>query len=270
MGTRQGSPIFTVTRRFSLFIEQADRLAGRRLVQSGMDTSLAITVGGGQATVSWNRPDEEEFQAFLVDLRPFISDREPVFLNTVYNVIEIHITDPDLCEEARRSRRILRDVEAGADLRRGDRSPAQIAGAYHWRDLPRRSSGPRAIGAATGVLRRPRSVVRQQLLRRRSPARGGGRIHCQTGSRKWSGRRSARVRPADLTLRRRRCGHDPLIVSAAGGLRSAAAGSPTPWRARSPLRGLRLSGRRGPPAFGCSVAGVALVPVDQARAPDGP
>lgn len=130
MGTRQGSPTFTVARRFSLFIEQADRLAGRRLVQSGIDTSLAITVGGGQATVRWNRPDEEEFQAFLVDLRPFISDREPVFLNTVYNVIEMHITDPDLCEDARRSRRIFRDVEAGADLRRGDRSPAQIAGAY--------------------------------------------------------------------------------------------------------------------------------------------
>jgi hypothetical protein len=130
MGTRNDRPNFTVARRFGLFIEQADRLAGRRLVRSGMDTSLAITVGGGQATVSWKRPDDEEFQAFLVDLRPFISDREPVFLNTVYNVIELSVTDVGLRQEARTSRRVFRDVEAGADLRRGDRSPAQIAGAY--------------------------------------------------------------------------------------------------------------------------------------------
>ena len=127
MGSRNDSANFAVARRFGLFIEQADRLAGRRLVRSGLDTSLAITVGGGQATVSWKRPDDEEF---LVDLRPFISDREPVFLNTVYNVIELSVTDVGLRQEARTSRRVFRDVEAGADLRRGDRSPAQIAGAY--------------------------------------------------------------------------------------------------------------------------------------------
>ena len=99
-------------------------------MQSGLDTNLTITAGGGSATVTWNRPDEEEFQAFLVDLRPFISEGEPVFLRRVYNLIELHITDPELREEARRSRNTLRDYEVGADLHLRDRSPAQIADAY--------------------------------------------------------------------------------------------------------------------------------------------
>jgi len=94
-------------------------------MQSGLDTNLTITAGGGSATVTWNRPDEEEFQAFLVDLRPFISEGEPVFLRRVYNLIELHITDPELREEARRSRNALRDYEVGADLHLGDRSPAR-------------------------------------------------------------------------------------------------------------------------------------------------
>lgn len=98
--------------------------------QTGATPNLTITAGGGSATVTWNRPDEEEFQAFLVDLRPFISEGEPVFLRPVYNLIELHITDPELREEARRSRNTLRDYEVGADLHLRDRSPAQIADAY--------------------------------------------------------------------------------------------------------------------------------------------
>ena len=100
-------------------------------MESGLDTNLAITAGGGRPpTVTWNRPDEEDFQAFLVDLRPFISPGEPVFLDRMYSLIEQHVSDPDLREEARRSRKALRDVQVGADLRLEDRSPVQIADAY--------------------------------------------------------------------------------------------------------------------------------------------
>lgn len=119
-----------MTAHFGLVLEQAERLSTRRLMQSRVDTDLTINVGGGLPTVTWKRPDEEEFQAFLVDLRPFISDGEPVFLDRIFNLIERHVTDPDLRDEARRSRKVLRDVEVGADLHLGDRSPAQIADAY--------------------------------------------------------------------------------------------------------------------------------------------
>jgi hypothetical protein len=106
----------TATQHFELFLEQADRLAGRRLMKTGLDTSLTITAGSGPAMVTWKKPDDEDFQAFLVDLRPFLSPGEPVFLERIHNLIEQHVTDPALREEARRSRKILRDVEAGADL----------------------------------------------------------------------------------------------------------------------------------------------------------
>ena len=91
---------------------------------------MTITVGGGPPAVTWSRPDQEDFHAFLVDLRPFISPGEPVFLNLVYSLIERHVTDPQLRDEARRSREILRAVESGADLSMKGRSPAQIADAY--------------------------------------------------------------------------------------------------------------------------------------------
>jgi hypothetical protein len=111
VGRRRGSPPKTVTEQFGWFLDQADRLSRRRLMQSGLDTNLTITAGGGSATVTWNRPDEEEFQAFLVDLRPFISEGEPVFLRRVYNLIELHITDPELREEARRSRNLAMNLD---------------------------------------------------------------------------------------------------------------------------------------------------------------
>jgi hypothetical protein len=85
LGRRRGSPPKTVTtEQFGSFLDQPDRLSRRRLMQSSLDTNLTITAGGGPATVTWNRPDEEGFQAFLVDLRPFISEGEPVFLRPVY------------------------------------------------------------------------------------------------------------------------------------------------------------------------------------------
>jgi hypothetical protein len=116
--------------RFTLFCDQADRLAARRLVRNGLDTNMTIRAGGGPPTVTWSRPDDEDFRAFLVDLRPFISDGEPVFLNGIYNLIDQHVTDTGLREEARRSRSLFQAVESGADFRRSDRSPAQIAGDY--------------------------------------------------------------------------------------------------------------------------------------------
>jgi hypothetical protein len=119
-----------VAERFDLVIEQASRLAGRRLMQAGFDTSLNLHVGGGPPAVIWSRPDQEDFRAFLVDLRPFISAGEPVFLDRVYSLIECHVTDRRLRDEARASREKLRAVESGDDLREANRSPAQIADAY--------------------------------------------------------------------------------------------------------------------------------------------
>jgi hypothetical protein len=130
MGRRRSSPPKSATAHFGLFLEQTTRLSRRRLMESGLDTNLAIRAGGGPPTVTWNRPDEEDFQAFLVDLRPFMSPGEPVFLDRIYNLIEQHVSDPVLREEARRSRKVLRDVEVGADLHLEDRSPVQIADAY--------------------------------------------------------------------------------------------------------------------------------------------
>ena len=130
MGRRRTSPAGTVTDQFGLFLQQADRLSKRRLMTSGLDTSLAITAGGGPPTVTWRRPDEEDFRSFLVDLRPFIADGEPVFLDRVFNLIERHVTNPRLREEARLSRKILGDVRDGADLHLEDRTPAQIADAF--------------------------------------------------------------------------------------------------------------------------------------------
>jgi len=130
VGRRRSSPPKTVIEQFGWFLNQTDRLSRRRLMRSGLDTNLTITARGATATADWRRPDEEEFQAFLVDLRPFISEGEPVFIDRIYSLIEQHVTDPKLRAEARRSRKTLRDVEVGADLHLGDRSPAQIADAH--------------------------------------------------------------------------------------------------------------------------------------------
>jgi len=130
MGRRRSNPVGTVTDQFGLFLQQADRLSKRRLMKSGLDTSLAITAGSGPPTVTWRRPDEEDFRSFLVDLRPFIAEGEPVFLDRVFNLIERHVTNLKLREEARHSRKILGDVREGADLHLEDRTPARIADAY--------------------------------------------------------------------------------------------------------------------------------------------
>jgi hypothetical protein len=90
------------------FVERADRLRHTRLMQKGLSTELSYTFDGRTSPNliqgQLRQPDEDDLKAFLVDFRPFVLQREPVYVGRVYNQLEQRLTDTDRRDALRISR----------------------------------------------------------------------------------------------------------------------------------------------------------------------
>jgi hypothetical protein len=92
--------------RLELFTYRARASSDRRLVREGM---------GWTSTISWDhvsqqlriRPpevDEEDLRSFLLDFRHFISEREPVFINRIFNDCLRFLKSDELKTEIRKAK----------------------------------------------------------------------------------------------------------------------------------------------------------------------
>jgi hypothetical protein len=98
-----------------VFVELADDLGRTRLVQQGFETSLVIRGGGKPSLVVQSpEPDEDDFRSMLLALRQLIAEGSETQMNRIYNLIEAHVSDPALVQDARDSRSIMSAAAAGA------------------------------------------------------------------------------------------------------------------------------------------------------------
>lgn len=73
--------------RFHLFVRRADELAARPLVRQGGRIEFTVQFEAMRSLRMGTRePDEEQLRSFLMALRPFVSPKEPIFLDRVYNL----------------------------------------------------------------------------------------------------------------------------------------------------------------------------------------
>lgn len=86
------------TDRLGLFVRRADELRSLRLIRSDQ---LAARMN-----LSWDRvkglrletnaPDEEDLRSFLLTFRQFVSAKEPVFLNRIFNICHSRLRSDEL------------------------------------------------------------------------------------------------------------------------------------------------------------------------------
>lgn len=80
--------------QFDLFVQRADELARRRLIKDGLKVSFTIRykdTDGLQVTPA--NVDEEDVRSFVLDLRHFLSDNEPVHLDRLFNLCLRYLKD---------------------------------------------------------------------------------------------------------------------------------------------------------------------------------
>ena len=85
-----------VTETLNLFVVRVEELLALRLVTSGQLTAQLSIKGTatGQISFSQSTPDEEDLRSFLLTFRQLVSEKEPVFLRSVANVLWVAVDDP--------------------------------------------------------------------------------------------------------------------------------------------------------------------------------
>jgi hypothetical protein len=93
----------------NLFLTRARELERTRLIQSGYSPSWSFNFDRMQGLrFSSTEPDEEDLRSFLITFRQFVSERDPIFLNRVYNLCQQHLRSDELKRLLVTSRRALR------------------------------------------------------------------------------------------------------------------------------------------------------------------
>jgi hypothetical protein len=84
---------FSVLEQLELYRYKATELYEQPLIQSEYSPGLNINYNQTEGLrVVFREPDETELRSFLLTFRQFISDKEPVFLNRIYNLCQQHLT----------------------------------------------------------------------------------------------------------------------------------------------------------------------------------
>lgn len=91
--------------RLRLFADEAEALSKTRLLsREKLDFGFQIAVSILGTTVKERGIDEDDLRSFLLKLRPFLSDDEPVFLHGIYNICEKLIPHEQVLPYIRKSR----------------------------------------------------------------------------------------------------------------------------------------------------------------------
>ena len=83
--------------RLELFKARANQLADSRLLKRGFNPGISIRYERMRGTIFESRePDEEDLRSFLLTFRQFVSNDEPIFLSSIYNLCRQCLTSGEL------------------------------------------------------------------------------------------------------------------------------------------------------------------------------
>jgi hypothetical protein len=101
-----------------LFRQRVEELRNTRFVKNFQQLKINLTFNEkvGFDYKFENEPDEDDLRSFLLTFRQFISNDEPVFLNKIYNALQIKLSDQALKVELIKSRKRFKSASSSADL----------------------------------------------------------------------------------------------------------------------------------------------------------
>lgn len=106
VATRGSDNSYTPTERFDLYLRRVEQLRLERAVQQGhFDISLTLKFEAGGPLVAHSKePDEALFRSFLLTFRMFVSNDDPLHVNSIRNAIWVNIRSDEL-------KRYMRDAD---------------------------------------------------------------------------------------------------------------------------------------------------------------
>lgn len=110
--SRQTNNLLADEETLKLFIKRWLDMFDSRAFQSGLGLSYRIK-GSPANGVDFNlkEPDLEEFRSFLMVFRKFISEKSPIFIPKIYNLVERLIPDAEFKEVFREARQIYNEIQ---------------------------------------------------------------------------------------------------------------------------------------------------------------
>ena len=93
--------------QLEFFVARADALADEPLMRDGsLNTSFTLkwNMGSGMA-LSSKEPNEAVLRSALLLVRQFVSEKEPIFLNRIYNICETNLRSDELKNNLRQARK---------------------------------------------------------------------------------------------------------------------------------------------------------------------
>ncbi len=89
----------------------------RRTFSDGVPAiKYAMTLGGPSYTFDMATPDEEDYRSFLLDLRPFLLQQEPVYFERVSADLHRRLTDERMRDDCARNRADWKRTLSGPEV----------------------------------------------------------------------------------------------------------------------------------------------------------
>lgn len=103
--------------QLKLFISRANELKNKRAIRNGFNTQLKINWDKEKGFITEiTQPDEDDLRSFLLLLRQFISDKEPIFLNRIYNLCYKYIDDDDIKSGLIKAREVWKQSQINSGM----------------------------------------------------------------------------------------------------------------------------------------------------------
>ena len=81
--------------RIEIFFKRVEELKNIKIVREGYDSGFTLkwTKESGVPNFQFNQPDEDLFRSLLLSLRHFLQEKEPTFINRIYNICHRCLTN---------------------------------------------------------------------------------------------------------------------------------------------------------------------------------
>ena len=97
--------------QLNLFKLRVDELRQTKIVKDGFNSSITMKYEAEKGLHFQSvHPDEEYFRSFLLTFRKFVSEKEPIYLNRIYNICQQYLTNEKHKEYLVKSRNIWKDA----------------------------------------------------------------------------------------------------------------------------------------------------------------
>lgn len=138
------------------FCARADRLLVQPLAQTGWTDTFTLRFEQSRiVSVSLEGPDEKDLQVLLLQLRPFVSEGEDIFIGRVFGIMDRRLTDNPMREALRNARALWKAAQKSLGLvlvvEGKTLTPEILAdlwiNGYYFHDDPEKERKLRATGA---------------------------------------------------------------------------------------------------------------------------